>query len=135
MGDPTRPDLLLPFPRRFPAFTVRIPQVLVVVLPDHVAVEFARLNGLCPIRLPGLHRATVIAVAVLLDRRLVDTFVLNLDVEARAPRPLGRRVALDQWRRREQRGNGRNDLGFHWPISLLWREEGADTRARVPARC
>ena len=90
-----------------------ISRMLVLILPNLVVVHIAGLDRRRPILLPGLHGSTEVHLAVLLDIRLIDTVILDVDAVTRTLRPVASRVGMRQRHQRKQQDTNRQDQGFH----------------------
>lgn len=90
-----------------------VPWVLVWILPNLVVVHIAGLNRRGPVLPPRLYRSTEIHLAVLLDIRLVDAVILDVDAVTRTLRPVAPPVGLRQGNEGKQQDTNRHDRGFH----------------------
>jgi hypothetical protein len=68
--------------------------MLLLILPNLVVVHVAGLDRRRPILLPGLHGSTKIHLAALLNIRLIDIVILDVDAVTRTLRPVAPRIGM-----------------------------------------
>jgi hypothetical protein len=73
-----------------------VPWVLVLILPNLIAVHIAGLNRRGPVLPPRLYRPAEIHLAILLNIRLVDAVILDIDAVTRTLRPVTPPIGLRQ---------------------------------------
>ncbi|WP_170164666.1 hypothetical protein [Thiocapsa rosea] len=79
-----------------------ISRMLILILPNLVVVHITGLDRCRPIHFSGLHRSTKVHLAILLNIRLIDTVILDIDAVTGTLRPVAPRIGLRQGNKRKQ---------------------------------